>query len=94
MIANLFNINQLSAEQRWDLMGILVGLMGCFAQSTQVISEWQRTGESSLSISFVLGYLLVFGFWFAYGLFFKRAAIIITNAIALALQAGLLLAVL
>lgn len=77
-------------EKGWDLAGIIVGLMGCAAQLSQVISEWQRTEPSGLSLSFVLGYALVFAFWLAYGLFFKRPAIIITNAIALILQTLLL----
>lgn len=76
-------------EKSWDLAGIVVGLMGCAAQLSQVISEWQRTDPSGLSLIFVLGYALVFAFWLAYGLFFKRSAIIITNAIALILQSFL-----
>lgn len=79
-------------EKYWDMAGIFIGLMGCLAQLTQVISEWQRTDPSSLSLLFVLGYWLVFAFWLAYGLFFKRSAIIITNSIALLLQTALLLA--
>lgn len=81
-------------EKYWDLAGIVVGLLGCLAQLTQVLSEWQRTEVSGLSLGFVLGYLLVFGFWLAYGLFFKRPAIIVTNAIAFILQVFLLLALL
>ncbi|WP_340677694.1 hypothetical protein [Paraglaciecola sp.] len=79
-------------EKRWDLAGIIVGLMGCVAQLSQVSNEWQRGGgeSSGLSFGFVVGYLLVFAFWLAYGLFFKRSAIIITNAIALLLQIFLL----
>lgn len=80
------------SEHYWDWMGIVVGLLGCMAQSTQVYSEWQRTEPSGLSLGFVLGYLLVFAFWLAYGLFFRRPAIIVTNALALILQSLLLLA--
>lgn len=81
---------QQQLEKYWDLAGIIVGLLGCAAQLSQVISEWQRVAPSGLSLSFVLGYALVFAFWLAYGLFFKRPAIIITNAIALLLQSFLL----
>ncbi len=81
-------------ETVWDVAGVIVGLMGCLAQLTQVIAEWQRTEPSGLSLGFVLGYLLVFAFWLAYGLFFKRMAIIVTNAIAFVLQAALLIALL
>lgn len=81
---------QQQLEKYWDLAGIVVGLLGCAAQLSQVISEWQRVAPSGLSLSFVLGYALVFAFWLAYGLFFKRPAIIITNAIALLLQSVLL----
>lgn len=79
-------------EKYWDRAGIFIGLLGCLAQSSQVISEWQRTGPSNLLFLFVLGYWLVFAFWLAYGLFFKRSAIIVTNSIALILQTALLLA--
>ncbi|GHF79316.1 hypothetical protein [Thalassotalea marina] len=78
-------------EKRWDLAGIIIGLLGCVAQLTQVLNEWQRDTPSGLSIGFVSGYWLVFAFWLSYGLFFKRSAIIITNAIALLLQTILLI---
>ncbi|WNO10004.1 hypothetical protein [Teredinibacter sp. KSP-S5-2] len=80
-------------EKAWDFAGIVIGLLGCLAQLTQVISEWQREDPSGLSIGFVFGYLLVFGFWLAYGVFFRRPAIIVTNAIALILQTFLFVAV-
>ncbi len=79
-------------EKYWDRAGVLIGLLGCLAQSTQVISEWQRSGPSSLLLPFVVAYWLSFAFWLAYGLFFKRTAIIVTNSIALLLQTALLLA--
>jgi uncharacterized protein with PQ loop repeat len=85
-------IKQQKREKYWDIAGICVGLMGCLAQLTQVISEWQNTGPSNLSLVFVLGYWLVFAFWLAYGLFFKRMAIIVTNSLAFLLQTALLLA--
>ncbi|GGO68103.1 hypothetical protein [Bowmanella pacifica] len=79
-------------EKYWDMAGILIGLMGCLAQLTQVISEWQRSDPGNMSLAFVIGYWLVFAFWLAYGLFFKRPAIIVTNSIALLLQSALLIA--
>ncbi|MBN7818519.1 hypothetical protein [Bowmanella yangjiangensis] len=79
-------------EKYWDIAGIIIGLMGCLAQLTQVVSEWQRSEPVTMSLAFVIGYWLVFAFWLAYGLFFKRPAIIVTNSIALLLQSALLIA--
>ena len=95
--ANVTNSAELAKikyqERAWDIAGVIIGLLGCIAQLSQVLNEWFNESPSSLSIGFVLGYWLVFGFWLAYGLFFKRIAIIVTNSIALLLQSFLIIAV-
>lgn len=80
-------------DQYWDIAGIVFGGIGCLAILGQLLSEINLDGETSLSLSFVLGYVVVFGFWLFYGLRFKRPAIILTNAICFLLQATLLIVI-
>lgn len=80
-------------DKYWDLAGIIFGGVGCLAILGQLLNEMSRTGETSLSMSFVVGYVVVFAFWLLYGLRFKRPAIILTNSICFLLQTGLLLVI-
>ncbi|MCF6441680.1 hypothetical protein L1077_19780 [Pseudoalteromonas luteoviolacea] len=83
----------MSSERHWDMAGVLFGGIGAFALLGQLLNELNRQGDSTLSMSFLLGYVVVFMFWLLYGLRFKRPAIVITNTICLILQASLLLVV-
>ncbi|AOT06808.1 hypothetical protein [Pseudoalteromonas luteoviolacea] len=84
----------MSDERYWDMAGVLFGGIGAFALLGQLLSELNRDGESTLSMSFLFGYVVVFLFWLLYGLRFKRPAIIWTNAICLGLQSIIALVVL
>lgn len=86
---NFFN----SSDKYWDISGLIFGAIGCFAILGQLLNELEIQGKTSLSLSFLIGYVAVFSFWFLYGLRFKRPAIIITNAVCLILQSALLLIV-
>lgn len=77
-------------DKHWDIAGVVFGGVGCLAIFGQLLNELNLQGESSLSMSFVLGYVVVFAFWLFYGLRFKRPAIILTNAVCLLLQTALL----
>lgn len=80
-------------DKKWDIAGVIFGGIGCFSILGQLLNELHLEGETSLSLSFLLGYIAVFCFWFLYGLRFNRPAIIITNAACLVLQLGLFLVV-
>ncbi len=90
----LINATQVGSDKQWDFAGTLFGLIASAAILSQLISEFQRESESSLSFAFVFGFLLVYAFWFFYGLRFNRPAIIIANFIALSLQLTLLVVIL
>jgi len=80
-------------DKYWDIAGIVFGGVGCLAILGQLMREITLEGNTSLSLSFVVGYVVVFAFWLFYGLRFKRLAIILTNAICFLLQTALLLVI-
>ena len=75
-----------SHERHWDMAGMLFGAIASIALLGQLITEVNRQEASTLSMTFLLGYWAVFGFWLLYGLRFKRPAIIVTNSVCLLLQ--------
>ncbi|KZN57835.1 hypothetical protein [Pseudoalteromonas luteoviolacea] len=83
-----------SSERHWDVAGILFGAIAGIALLGQLITEMNRHGESTLSMTFLFGYVVVFGFWLLYGMRFKRPAIIVTNAVCLFLQSWIAIVVL
>lgn len=80
-------------DKHWDFAGIIFGGVGCLAILGQLMNEITLKGQTSLSLSFVVGYVVVFAFWLFYGLRFKRPAIILTNAVCLLLQTALLVVI-
>ena len=75
----------------WDFAGVFFGGIGFIALFGQLLSELERQGPTNLSFTFLIGYVLVFGFWLMYGLRFQRMAIIVTNVLCLLLQILILL---
>jgi hypothetical protein len=63
-----------------------MGLLACTSIGSQLVHELSSTAPSSLSWPFLLGFSCVYGFWFLYGLRFRRVAIWLSNGIAVALQ--------
>jgi len=74
------------SDTAWDNLGILVGCLACGTIGYQVIHEWRAHAPSSVSIWFVVGFLLVYLFWFLYGVRFGRRGIWLPNAVAAILQ--------
>ena len=74
------------SDRAWDNLGVLVGVVACGSIGYQVLHEWRTSAPSSVSIWFVLGFLLVYLFWFLYGVRFGRRGIWLPNAVAAALQ--------
>jgi uncharacterized protein with PQ loop repeat len=77
---------QTISDTAWDNLGVLVGGLACGTIGYQVLHEWRTAAPSSVSIWFVVGFLLVYLFWFLYGLRFCRRGIWLPNAIAAILQ--------
>ena len=73
-------------EAIFELLGVIIGLFVCFITVLQIIKEYKSKSKSSLSVSYVLGWVFVYFFWSIYGLRFQAMALMITNAIALCIQ--------
>ena len=76
----------LISDRAWDNLGVLVGVLACGTIGYQVLHEWRTPVPSSVSIWFVAGFLLVYVFWFFYGIRFGRRGIWLPNAVAAVLQ--------
>jgi uncharacterized protein with PQ loop repeat len=74
------------SDTAWDNLGVLVGVLACGTIGYQVLHEWRTPVASSVSIWFVAGFLLVYVFWFFYGVRFGRRGIWLPNAVAAVLQ--------
>ena len=81
------------SDRTWDNLGVLFGFIACSAIARQVVHEWSIPERSSVSLWFVIGFLLVYLFWFLYGLRFARRGIWLPNAIASGLQIVLMVIV-
>ncbi|HXK12459.1 MAG TPA: hypothetical protein VMT70_22665 [Vicinamibacteria bacterium] len=79
-------------EAHWERVGVAMGLLACASIGSQVLHELASPRPSSLSWPFILGFAVVYSFWFLYGLRFRRLAIWLPNAAAAVLQAVLALA--
>ena len=81
-------------DRYFEVAGVIAGLSTSACIAVQVVAELRNPAASSLSAGYVGGLILVFLFWTLYGFRFRRPALWLTNAIALALQAALLAIVL
>lgn len=73
-------------EASWERAGLGMGLLACASIGSQLAHELASRAPSSLSWPFLLGFALVFFFWFLYGLRFGRVAIWLSNGVAVLLQ--------
>lgn len=70
----------------WENTGIAIGAIACTTLVHQILHEWRTPGASSVSLWFVAGFLLVYLFWFFYGVRYARRGIWLPNAVAAVLQ--------
>jgi hypothetical protein len=73
---------------------MLVGFIGPVLIVLQIRREWLDASRSTLSPTYLAGFLLIYAFWFLYGLRFGRIAVWFGNLLAVLLQAALLALVL
>lgn len=78
----------------FEAIGTVVGLLACGVVAVQVGKEWHDKSPSSLTLTYVVGWLFIFSFWLLYGIRFRAVAMWLTNSIATVLQLALLVAVL
>lgn len=77
----------------FETAGLIVGLGANVVISLQVYKEFKSDQKSSLSLGYVIGWWLIFVFWFLYGLRFDAIAITISNGLATIIQTILIFAV-
>ncbi|MBI9017084.1 MAG: hypothetical protein JEZ07_07485 [Phycisphaerae bacterium] len=77
----------------FEFIGIIAGLVASVVISFQVNKEWRDKNPSSLSLIFIVGWLLIFLFWLLYGIRFRAIALWLPNCFAVVLQSLLLIAV-
>jgi uncharacterized protein with PQ loop repeat len=74
------------ADAHWERVGLAMGFLACASIASQLVDELSSRTPSSLSWPFLLGFALVWTFWFLYGLRFRRVAIWLSNGVAVVLQ--------
>lgn len=77
-------------ENTFEVTGVCFGFVGPVLIALQLHAEWVSAAPSSLSPGYLAGFLLVYFFWFLYGLRFRRLAVWLGNLIGVVLQALLL----
>lgn len=77
----------------FELIGVFAGLTACFVLLVQLRREFYSLNRSSLSRTFLIGWIFIYAFWGIYGVRFDAVALWFTNALALSLQAILCLIV-
>ena len=81
-------------KNTFEVVGVVIGIMTCLVISFQLAKEWRDRNPSSMGITYVVGWLIIFIFWILYGVRFRAMAICLTNFVASLLQVGLLIIVL
>lgn len=81
-------------ERLFEIAGVGIGFIGPVLITLQIRTEWLSRTPSSLSPGYVAGFLLVYFFWFLYGVRFKRIAVWFGNLLGVILQTILLFLVL
>lgn len=77
-------------ERFFETAGVLIGFVGPVLIALQIRAEWLSAARSTLSPAYLAGFLLIYFFWFLYGLRFGRLAVWCGNLAAVALQSALL----
>jgi hypothetical protein len=81
-------------DKYFEIAGTGFGLLASVGIATQIHAEYTTETPSTVSVIYVLEFLVIFLFWTLYGFRFKRVALWITNGIAVLMQALLLLVIL
>ncbi|MBD3241876.1 MAG: hypothetical protein GF331_14905 [Chitinivibrionales bacterium] len=77
----------------FELAGMVFGGSASVFIAEQIRAELGSSQPSTLSPLYVAGFLLIYLFWTAYGVRFRRSAVWVTNAAAASLQTVLLVMV-
>jgi hypothetical protein len=77
-------------ENTFEAAGVCISFIGPVLIALQLHAEWINKAPSSLSPGYLAGFLLIYFFWFLYGLRFRRIAVWLGNLMGVVLQALLL----
>ena len=77
-------------DKYFEGAGVCIGFVGPVLIALQIKAEWTRTTPSTLSLGYLVGFLVIFLFWFLYGLRFRRIALWFGNVLGVILQIILL----
>lgn len=80
-------------EKAFEVAGVGIGFIGPMLIVMQIRAEWLSTTPSSLSPLYLVGFLVVYFFWFLYGVRFNRFAVWFGNFLGIILQTILLVLV-
>lgn len=81
-------------EKAFEVAGVGIGFIGPLLIVMQIRAEWLSATPSSLSPLYLVGFLVVYFFWFLYGVRFNRFAVWFGNFLGIILQTILLVLVL
>jgi len=81
-------------QKYFEIAGTVVGFVASASIASQVYAECTTDRPSTVSTLYAVGFLAIFLFWTLYGLRFGRAALWITNGVAVLMQAVLLFVIL
>jgi hypothetical protein len=73
----------------FETVGVFAGLTACFTIAIQIRKEYLLKIPSSLSWTFLIGWIFIYGFWCLYGIRFGAIAMWLTNGIAVIIQIAL-----
>ncbi len=77
----------------FEFLGVMAGLIGCFVVFIQLVKEYRTDEPSSLTNTFLIGWLFLYAFWCIYGIRFEAIALWLTNGIAVVIQTTLCIVV-
>jgi hypothetical protein len=63
-----------NSESAFESVGLCVGGIGPILIFVQIHAEWVSKTPSTLSPGYLAGFLIIYFFWFLYGLRFRRVA--------------------
>lgn len=81
-------------ERFFEWAGLSVGIIGPILILSQIRAELTNPVPSTLSPLYLTGFLIVYFFWFLYGVRFRRVAVWMGNLLGTILQVLLLVIVL
>lgn len=81
-------------DRYFEAAGTFFGFLASATIAAQIYAEYVSDQPSTVSLPYAAGFLVIFAFWTLYGIRFRRVALWLTNAVAVGVQAVLLVLIL